>query len=43
MMSQKEKIVRVYEVVFIAAPTLTTEEIEGFINHVQTVIESKGG
>lgn len=34
---------RNYEVVFIAAPTLTSEELEGFINHVQTVVESKNG
>jgi small subunit ribosomal protein S6 len=35
--------VRNYEVVFIAAPTLTSEELDGFINHVQTVVESKNG
>jgi len=35
--------VRNYEVVFIAAPTLTSEELEGFINHVQTVVEGKNG
>ena len=29
--------------VFIAAPTLTSEELDGFINHVQTVVESKNG
>ncbi|MDR0843376.1 MAG: 30S ribosomal protein S6 [Acidobacteriota bacterium] len=34
---------RNYEVVFIAAPTLTTEELDAFINHAQTVIEGKGG
>jgi small subunit ribosomal protein S6 len=35
--------VRNYEVVFIAAPTLTSEELDGFINHAQTVVESKNG
>jgi len=35
--------VRNYEVVFVAAPTLTSEELEGFINHVQTVVEGKNG
>jgi small subunit ribosomal protein S6 len=35
--------VRNYEVVFIAAPTLTSEELDGFINHVQTVVEGKNG
>ena len=34
---------RNYEVVFIAAPTLTGEELESFINHAQTVVESKNG
>ena len=29
----KEKTVRNYEVVFVAAPTLTNEELDGFINH----------
>jgi len=35
--------VRNYEVVFIAAPTLTGEELDAFINHAQTVIEGKNG
>jgi len=35
--------VRNYEVVFIAAPTLTSEELDAFINHAQTVIEGKNG
>jgi len=35
--------VRNYEVVFIAAPTLTSEELDGFINHAQTVVEGKNG
>jgi small subunit ribosomal protein S6 len=35
--------VRNYEVVFIAAPTLTSEELDGFINHIQTVVEGKNG
>ena len=39
----KEKTVRNYEVVFVAAPTLTSEELEGFINHIQTVVEGKNG
>ena len=34
---------RNYEVVFVAAPTLTTEELDGFINHIQTVVEGKNG
>jgi len=35
--------VRNYEVVFVAAPTLTSEELDGFINHIQTVVDSKNG
>jgi len=35
--------VRNYEVVFVAAPTLTSEELDGFISHVQTVVEGKNG
>jgi small subunit ribosomal protein S6 len=35
--------VRNYEVVFIAAPTLTSEELDGFITHIQSVVESKNG
>ncbi len=34
---------RNYEVVFVAAPTLTSEELDGFINHIQTVAEGKNG
>lgn len=34
---------RNYEVVFVAAPTLAGEELDGFINHIQTVVESKNG
>ena len=34
---------RNYEVVFVAAPTLTSEELESFINHIQTVVEGKNG
>jgi small subunit ribosomal protein S6 len=30
-------------VVFVAAPTLTTEELDGFISHVQGVVEGKNG
>jgi small subunit ribosomal protein S6 len=35
--------VRTYEVVFIAAPTLTSEELEAFITHAQNVVEGKNG
>jgi small subunit ribosomal protein S6 len=35
--------VRTYEVVFVAAPTLTTEELDGFIAHVQGVVEGRNG
>jgi small subunit ribosomal protein S6 len=35
--------VRNYEVVFVAAPTLASEELDGFINHIQTVVEGKNG
>jgi len=35
--------VRNYEVVFVAAPTLASEELEEFINHIHTVVESKNG
>jgi small subunit ribosomal protein S6 len=35
--------VRTYEVVFIAAPTLTNEELEAFITHSQGVVDSKNG
>jgi small subunit ribosomal protein S6 len=35
--------VRTYEVVFVAAPTLTAEELESFITHVQGVVEGKNG
>ncbi len=34
---------RNYEVVFVAAPTLTSEELDGFIAHAQTVVEGKNG
>ena len=34
---------RNYEVVFVAAPTLTSEELEGFIKHIHTVVEGKNG
>ncbi len=34
---------RNYEVVFVAAPTLTGEELESFISHAQSVVESKNG
>ncbi len=34
---------RTYEVVFIAAPTLSNEELEAFIAHTQTVVEGKNG
>jgi small subunit ribosomal protein S6 len=35
--------VRTYEVVFVAAPTLTPEELEAFITHIRTVAEGKNG
>jgi len=35
--------VRTYEVVFVAAPTLTAEELDGFITHVHGVVEGKNG
>jgi small subunit ribosomal protein S6 len=35
--------VRTYEVVFVAAPTLTAEELDGFITHTKTVVEGKNG
>lgn len=34
---------RTYEVVFVAAPTLTNEELESFIAHSQSVVEGKNG
>ena len=34
---------RNYEVVFIAAPTITSEELDGFLSHAQTVVEGKNG
>ncbi len=34
---------RTYEVVFVAAPTITTEELDGFIAHAQGVVEGKNG
>ena len=34
---------RTYEVVFIAAPTLTPEELDAFIAQMQTVVEGKNG
>ncbi len=42
-MCSKEKIVRNYEVVFVAAPTLDSEELDGFIDHIQAVVEGKNG
>jgi small subunit ribosomal protein S6 len=35
--------VRTYEVVFIAAPTLSSEELESFVAQMQTVVEGKNG
>jgi len=35
--------VRTYEVAFIAAPTLTPEELDAFIAQMQTVVENKNG
>lgn len=34
---------RTYEVVFIAAPTLTTEELEAFITQMQAVVQDRNG
>ena len=34
---------RTYEVAFIAAPTLTPEELDAFIAQMQTVVEGKSG
>ncbi len=34
---------RTYEVVFVAAPTLSNEELEAFISHTQSVVEGKNG
>jgi len=42
-MCSKEKIVRNYEVVFVAAPTLDSEELDGFVDHIQAVVEGKNG
>jgi len=35
--------VRTYEVVFVAAPTITTEELDAFIAHAQATVEGKNG
>jgi len=35
--------VRTYEVVFLTAPTLTSEELEGFTAQMQAVVEGKDG
>lgn len=34
---------RTYEVVFVAAPTITSDELDGFISHAQSVVENKNG
>ncbi len=34
---------RTYEVVFVAAPTLSNEEVEAFISHTRSVVEGKNG
>ena len=34
---------RNYEVVFVAAPTLASEELDSFIDHIQTVVQGKNG
>ena len=34
---------RTYEVAFIAAPTLTPDELDGFVAQMQTVVEGKSG
>jgi small subunit ribosomal protein S6 len=43
MQYKGEESVRTYEVVFVAAPTLTSEELDAFISHIQTVVESRNG
>jgi small subunit ribosomal protein S6 len=35
--------VRTYEVVFIAAPTLTTEQLDAFVAQMQAVVQDKNG
>jgi small subunit ribosomal protein S6 len=35
--------VRTYEVVFIAAPTLTNEELDAFVTQMQAVVQDKNG
>jgi small subunit ribosomal protein S6 len=35
--------VRTYEVVFIAVPTISTEELDAFIGLMQSVVESRNG
>jgi small subunit ribosomal protein S6 len=35
--------VRTYEVVFVAAPVLTSEELDAFIGHAKSVVEGKNG
>ena len=34
---------RTYEVVFIAAPTLTSEELDAFVAQMQAVVQDKNG
>lgn len=34
---------RTYEVVFIAAPTLTSEELDAFVTQMQAVVQEKNG
>jgi small subunit ribosomal protein S6 len=38
-----ERIVRTYEVVFIAVPTISTEELDAFIGLMQSVVEARNG
>jgi len=40
---KENKPVRTYEVVFIAVPNLTAEEVDGFIAQMQAVVEGKNG
>ena len=34
---------RTYEVIFIATPTITSEEVDAYVAQLQTVIDEKGG
>jgi small subunit ribosomal protein S6 len=40
---RRQKLVRLYEVVFIAAPTLAPDALNSFIAQMHTVVEGKNG